>query len=101
MISYEIAVAGAGEVPATIDGREAGEPARHATVEALWERARAVLGAVGYLNPQNPEHILADFRRLLSRSDPGQREVELLIAALRAVERRLGLPGPNGADGER
>ena len=101
VISYEIAVAAAEEAPPAADGRVPGEPARHATVEALWERARAVLGAVGYLNPQNPEHILADFRRLLSRADPGQREVELLIAALRAVERRLGLPGPNGADGER
>lgn len=67
----------------------AGEPARHATVEALWGRARALLERAGYLNPQNPEHILADFRRLLARADPTQREVELLVAALRALERQL------------
>jgi tRNA/rRNA methyltransferase len=63
------------------------EPARHATVEALWERLRALLGAAGFLNPQNPEHIVADFRRLLARADPTQREVELLVAAARALER--------------
>ncbi|WP_242345741.1 RNA methyltransferase [Anaeromyxobacter terrae] len=67
----------------------AAEPARHATVEALWDRLKALLGAAGYLNPQNPEHILADLRRLLARAEPTQREVELLVAAVRALERTL------------
>jgi tRNA/rRNA methyltransferase len=85
VIAYELAVA----APAGAAPPAGGEPARHATVEALWDRARAVLGRAGYLNPQNPEHILADLRRLLARADPTQREVELLVAALRAVERLL------------
>lgn len=67
----------------------AAEPARHATLEALWERLRALLGEAGYLNPQNPEHILADLRRLLARAEPTQREVELVLAAVRALERKL------------
>jgi tRNA/rRNA methyltransferase len=67
----------------------AAEPARHATVEALWDRARAVLSRTGFLNPQNPEHILADLRRLLSRAEPTQREVELLLAALRTIDRKV------------
>ncbi len=71
----------------------AGEPARHATMEALWARLAALLARVGYLNPQNPEHILAEWRRLLSRAEPTQREVELLVAAVRAVERALELRG--------
>jgi tRNA/rRNA methyltransferase len=65
------------------------EPARRETVEALWARLRAVLGRAGYLNPQNPEHILADWRRLLARAEPTQREVELLVAAVKSVERLL------------
>jgi tRNA/rRNA methyltransferase len=65
------------------------EPARHATVEALWTRLAALLDAAGYLNPQNPEHILADWRRLLARAEPTQREVELLLAAARSLERKL------------
>lgn len=100
VVAYEVAAARAAPLgPAQAIGRGGGEPARHATVEALWERARAVLGAVGYLNPQNPEHILADFRRLLARADPGQREVELLVAALRAVERRLAEDRRGGGGG--
>jgi tRNA/rRNA methyltransferase len=65
------------------------EPARHATLEALWDRLRTLLGAAGYLNPQNPEHILADLRRLVARAEPTQREVELVLAAVRALERKL------------
>ena len=58
-----------------------------------WRRcgtgSRALLDAAGYLNPQNPEHILADLRRLLARAEPTQREVELVLAAVRALERKL------------
>ena len=111
VVSYEIALA-AGEPWSVIPGDgaspaggppaapppgaaspapPAAEPARHATVEALWKKLEAVLGAAGYLNPQNPEAILADWRRLLSRAEPTQREVELLVAAARALERRLKL----------
>jgi tRNA/rRNA methyltransferase len=79
---------GAGAGGAGVDAPA--EPARHATVEALWERLTVLLAATGYLNPQNPEHILADWRRLLSRAAPTQREVELLVAAVRSLERRLG-----------
>ncbi len=69
------------------------DPVRRVTAEALWERLRALLGEAGYLNPQNPEHILAEWRRLLDRAEPTQREVELLLAAARALERSLRLGG--------
>ncbi len=73
-------------------GRAApGGPASLATVEALWERLSALLAQAGYLNPQNPGHILREWRRLLARADPSQREVELLLAAARALERSLRL----------
>lgn len=71
-------------------GPPRGEPARHATVEALWTRLSALLSASGYLNPQNPEAILAEWRHLLGRADPTQREIELLLAGAKALERRLG-----------
>lgn len=84
VIAYELSVArpgaDAGEVVAA-------EPARHATLEAMWERTGALLSAVGFLNPQNPEHILAELRRVLARAEPTQREAELLAAAVRALER--------------
>jgi tRNA C32,U32 (ribose-2'-O)-methylase TrmJ len=90
VVCYEVGAA-AGPVPREPPPAPPGAgPARHATVEALWELARRVLGETGYLNPQSPELILAELRQLLARADPRQREVELLAAALRSVERRLG-----------
>jgi tRNA/rRNA methyltransferase len=101
VVSYELSLAFAaqaagapaapgpmGEPAATQPAR--GEPARHATVEALWARLSALLSAAGYLNPQNPEAILAEWRHLLGRADPTQREVELLLAGAKALERKLG-----------
>ncbi|HYQ81560.1 MAG TPA: RNA methyltransferase [Anaeromyxobacteraceae bacterium] len=94
VLCYELALAGQPGRPAGRGRggtpREAGgEPVRRATAEALWGRLGALLGQVGYLNPQNPEHILAEWRRLLDRAEPTQREVELLLAAARALERAL------------
>jgi len=93
VLCYEIALArAAGGQRRRAGGEAAGrEPARHAAVEALWERMAALLGQAGYLNPQNPEHILREWRRLLNRAEPTQREVELLLAAARALERSLRL----------
>jgi tRNA/rRNA methyltransferase len=88
VVSYELAMAagGLGGAPASED------PARHETMEAIWDRARALLAAVGYLNPQNPELVLAELRRVLARAEPTQREAELIAAAVRALERALRRP---------
>ncbi len=83
VIAYEVSRA----TPAAAGEEAAAAPARHATVEALWERARALLSAAGFLNPQNPDHILAELRRVLARAEPTQREAELLAGAIRALER--------------
>lgn len=103
VLCYELACGGgaeaAAEQPASGLGGGVGappsDPARHATVEALWARLQVLLAASGYLNPQNPEQILAEWRRLLTRAEPTQREVELLLAAVRALERTVtaGLTG--------
>ncbi len=81
VIAYEVAAA----PPPEPSGPA--EPARHATIEALWERTGALLAAAGFLNPQAPEHILAELRRVLARAEPTQREAELLAGAVRALER--------------
>jgi tRNA/rRNA methyltransferase len=91
VVSYELSLAAGAALPAPPPPEA---PARHATVEALWARLAGVLAAAGYLNPQNPEAILADWRRLLSRAEPTQREVELLKGAARALERKLKLGEP-------
>jgi tRNA/rRNA methyltransferase len=87
VIAWEVASASqVGPVPSAA---QPPEPARHETLEALWDRARALLAAAGYLNPQNPELVLGELRRLLARAEPTQREAELCVAAVRALERSL------------
>lgn len=93
VLAYEIATAGGAPVTPSTCSR-AVEPARHATMETLWARLGEVFAAVGYSNPQNPEHILAEWRLLLARAEPTQREVELLVTAVKAVARKLRLEGP-------
>jgi tRNA/rRNA methyltransferase len=88
VVAYEV-----GQVQPRDAAPAAADPARHRTLEALWERLGVLLGDAGYLNTQNPEHILSDWRRLLERAEPTQREVELLVAAVRALERRLKIGG--------
>jgi tRNA/rRNA methyltransferase len=97
VVCYELACGAGAGLGGFGEGGQGGNaaaagPARHATVEALWERLTVLLAATGYLNPQNPEQILAEWRRLFTRAEPTQREVELLLAAIRSLERRLG-PG--------
>jgi len=90
VVCYELAMAsgGLGDAPPPEP------PARHETLEALWDRTRALLSAVGYLNPQSPERVLAELRRVLARAEPTQREAELLAAAVRALERVVRERGP-------
>lgn len=94
VVAYEISeaarTAAAGSAP---EPSAAAEPARHETLEALWDHARALLSAAGFLNPQNPELILWELRRVLARAEPTQREAELLAGAVRALERIVGERG--------
>jgi tRNA/rRNA methyltransferase len=90
VISYELAVASGVAAPAPPPA----PPARHETLEALWDRTRALLRAAGYLNPQSPDLVLAELRRVLARAEPTQREAELLAAAVRALERVVRARGP-------
>ncbi len=86
VISYELSLAMGAALPPP-PPRD--PPARHATVEALWARLKEVLGLAGYLSAQNPDRILVEWRRLLDRAEPTQREVELLLTGVKAVERQL------------
>jgi tRNA/rRNA methyltransferase len=85
VVGYELACV----APAAAEPTTKAEPARHETLEAFWARLAELLSAAGYLNPQNPEHILADWLRLAGRANPSQREVELLLAGIRALQRKL------------
>jgi tRNA/rRNA methyltransferase len=85
VVAYELAAAAAARPTRALPP----ETARLATVEALFDLLRDLLGGVGFLDPRSPEVILAEWRRLLARAEATQREVETLTAAARALLRRL------------
>lgn len=55
-------------------------------VEALFEHMRDTFLAIDYLNPQNPEHILRTYRRLLGRAGLDAREVRALRGLLSSID---------------
>jgi TrmH family RNA methyltransferase len=58
-------------------------------VEQALADLREALLDIGYLDPLNPDHILAELRRLLARAGPTPREVTLL----RGLARQIGWAG--------
>ena len=62
------------------------EPAPQAAFEGAVAALGEALLAVGYLNAQGPDAILAELRRLLARAAPTSREVVLLRGLARQVQ---------------
>ena len=62
------------------------ERARAEAVEALFDRMKETLLKVGFLDPQNPEHILLALRRVLGRAGLEERDVKILSGLFRQVE---------------
>ncbi len=95
LVAYEIRQAvGPPPEPAPTRVATAGE------IEAVLDAFRRGLLAIGYLNPANPESILAELRRLLARSHPTARETSLLRGMARQITwagERIG--GHRGLDG--
>ena len=80
LIAYEIRLAVRPPAPpVTARLATAGE------LEAALEALRQGLLGIGYLNPANPEAILAELRRLLARSQPTAREASLLRGLARQI----------------
>jgi len=55
-------------------------------VEAMFAHMRRTFVDIDYLNPQNPEHILRTYRRLLGRSGLDSREVRALRGLLSSID---------------
>jgi tRNA/rRNA methyltransferase len=81
-VGYELRLASLGPAaPPPADGA----PATAGEMEAALRELRAGLLAVGYLDPANPDRVLAELRRLLARAGPTAREVALLRGVARQV----------------
>lgn len=53
-------------------------PAAGRNLEAMFVQMREALLAAGFLNPQNPEHLLRSFRRIFARQGLTEHEVQIL-----------------------
>jgi tRNA/rRNA methyltransferase len=85
-------------------GKTAGQRkvASIASQEAMFGHMRSTLLDIGYLDPQNPDHILRSYRRIFSRAGLTDREVRILRGLWSRIdwvegERRKG-QGNDGTD---
>jgi tRNA/rRNA methyltransferase len=78
---YEIYAASLG-APAESEVRRA--PAEQ--VERLFDRMRASMLKIGFLDSENPEHMLLAFRRMLGRAGLEETDVRILTGLFRQIE---------------
>lgn len=77
---YELHLAAAGALPATH------ELARADQVDLMFEKLRSALRSIGFLHPDNPDHIMFAFRRFLGRAELEARDVQILLGLARQIE---------------
>ena len=78
---YEIFLASLEEIPV-----EEIERATAEDVERLFHKMRSSLLEIGYLDSQNPEHILFAFRRIFGRAGLEEKDVRILTGLFRQIE---------------
>jgi tRNA/rRNA methyltransferase len=61
-------------------------PAKSSELEALFTHMQDSLSRIGFLNPQNPAHIMRSLRRILFRSGMDSREVSLLRGMFNQID---------------
>ena len=55
-------------------------------IEGMFQHMRQSLLNIGYLNPQNPDHILRSYRRILGRAGLSEREVGILRGLFNQID---------------
>ena len=78
---YELSLAALEKVPQEMISRAPAE-----SVERLFDRMRHSLLKIGFLDPQNPEHILLALRRILGRAGLEEKDVRILTGLFRQLE---------------
>src|SRR5207253_9567783 len=74
-------------VRSTVLAPAAEPPADERMLTLLRDRARTLLLAAGFLNPQQPDMVLDEILALVRRARPTRREIELLLAAVAQLDR--------------
>jgi tRNA/rRNA methyltransferase len=61
-------------------------PADAALTDRLMQQYRQALLKIGYLRPENPEHLLFPLRAVLSRAQPTRKEAQILLGMAQQIE---------------
>lgn len=87
VVTYEIRAASADRQPEYV----ADAPlATSAELEHFYAHLERVLTDIGFLDPDNPRHLMRRLRRLFIRARPDQNEVNILRGFLSAIDRDRG-----------
>lgn len=86
VIAYELRAA-LGEPPAEPQLEPGEDPARADAVEDFYTHLQATLLELGFLDPENPRHLMRRLRRMFNRVRPSHNEVQILRGILSAVQR--------------
>ncbi|MGH7829297.1 MAG: RNA methyltransferase [Candidatus Binatia bacterium] len=78
---YEVFLASLDETPQETISRASAE-----NVERLFDKMERCLLKIGFLDSQNPKHILLAFRRILGRAGLEEKDVRILIGLFRQIE---------------
>ncbi len=65
-------------------------------LELFYDHLQRVLIQTGFLNPDNPRHLMLRIRRLFARAEPDSNEIAILRGILSAVAPGSGRPGEPG-----
>lgn len=75
-------------VNAVLQGQSYGRKqlASNDQLEGMFQHMRQALINIGYLNPQNPDHILRSYRRILGRAGLSEKEVRILRGLFNQID---------------
>lgn len=85
LLLYELHLVKNARVPATT-GTDAPPLADQGQLERLFAHMQTTLTRSGFLDPQNPAHLMRTFRRLFGRTELDTREVSILRGVLSSVD---------------
>lgn len=75
------------------------EPCTQDEMEQFYQHLESVLVKIGFLNPNNPRHLMARLKRLYNRAQPDQTEIKILRGVLALTEKnQSGIPSDANED---
>ena len=81
IFGYELCKAGGGTVP-----RQERQLAPASDLETLFEHMERSLLRIGFLNPQNPAHLMRSLRRIFARAELDEREVAVIRGMMSQID---------------